>query len=140
MGSLLSAMTEGRYDAVKIDKNYNIDVHTDSGFRPLAEMSGGEQDLIALALRLGLARIVSATHGASGPGFLVLDEVFGSQDVRRRETILEALKSLRKVFPQILLVSHVGGTEDQVDQVVRFEIIDGDDTTGTTASSLVTAE
>ena len=140
MGSLLAAMTEGRYDAVKIDKDYNIAVHTDSGYRPLAEMSGGEQDLIALALRLGLARIVSATHGASGPGFLVLDEVFGSQDARRRETILEALKSLRNVFPQILLVSHVGGTEDQVDQVVRFEIIEGDEEDDTTASSLVTVE
>lgn len=140
VGSLLSVMSEGRYDTVKIDKDYNIKVKVDTGFRPLLEMSGGEQDLVALALRLGLSRIVSSTHGSSGPGFLVLDEVFGSQDVRRREMIVDALKSLRGIFPQILLVSHVDGAEDQVDQLVRFELIEGDDQAGTTDSSLVTVE
>lgn len=140
VGTILSAMSEGRYDAVKIDKDYNIQVRVDTGFRALAEMSGGEQDLVALALRLGLSRIVSATHGATGPDFLVLDEVFGSQDVRRRETILEALKTLRNVFPQVLLVSHVGGAEDQVDQLIEFELIEGDDSAGTHDSSLITVE
>lgn len=68
----------------------------------------------------------------------MLDEVFGSQDVRRREMIVEALKSLRKIFPQVLLVSHVGGAEDQVDQVIQFELVEGDEQSGTSDSSLVT--
>lgn len=138
VGSLLSTMSEGRYDAVKIDRDYNVQVRVDTGFRPLSEMSGGEQDLVALALRLGLSRIVTTAHGSTGPGFLVLDEVFGSQDVRRREMIVEALKSLRKIFPQVLLVSHVGGAEDQVDQVIQFELVEGDEQSGTSDSSLVT--
>lgn len=140
VGSLLSAMTEGRYETVKIDRDYNIQVQGSNGFLPLAEMSGGEQDLVALALRLGLARIVSSSHGSTGPGFLVLDEVFGSQDTRRQEMLLEALKSLRNIFPQILLVSHVTGTEDEVDQLFRFELVEGDEAAGTFDSSLVTAE
>lgn len=140
VGSILATMSEGRFDSVKIDRNYNISVQDDGVYRPLAEMSGGEQDLVALALRLGLARVVSASHGTTGPGFLVLDEVFGSQDAGRREAILNGLKTLRKVFPQILLVSHVEGAEDKVDQVIRVERVDPDDSAGTLAAALVTAE
>lgn len=140
VGSILGVMSEGRFDAVKVDKDYNIQVKDDGVFNQLGEMSGGEQDLVGLALRLGLARVVASTHGTSGPGFLVLDEIFGSQDAGRRESILSALQALRGTFPQILLVSHIDGAEDKVDTVVRVERIDPDDQGDEPATAMVSIE
>ena len=124
VSSVLALMSEGRFDAVRINSDYSMMVRDDGQLRPLAELSGGEQNLAALALRLGLATVVSARHGATSPGFLVLDEVFGSQDVGRREAILTGLRSLKATWPQILLVSHIEGTEDTVDAVLQVERVE----------------
>ena len=124
VSSVLGLMSEGRFDAVKIGSDYSMKVRDDGALRPLSELSGGEQNLAALALRLGLATVVSSRHGATSPGFLVLDEVFGSQDVGRREAILTGLRALKGTWPQILLVSHVEGAEDTVDEVLQVERIE----------------
>lgn len=127
VSSVLGLMSEGRFDAVKIGADYSMQVRDDGAMRPLSELSGGEQNLAALALRLGLATVVSARHGATNPGFLVLDEVFGSQDVGRREAILTGLRALKATWPQILLVSHIEGTEDTVDEVLQVERVEAQD-------------
>lgn len=114
----LSVLSEGRFDAVSVDDDYNITVADDGRFRPISEFSGGEADLIALAVRLALAGVVCERHGAGGAGFLILDECFGSQDRGRQEAILSALRNLRSVYGQILLISHVGGLEDAADTVI----------------------
>lgn len=139
VSTILSTMSEGRFDAVKIDKDYNIRVADDGKYQPMSELSGGEQDLVALSLRLALAAVVASRHGSSGPGFLVLDEVFGSQDVGRREAILDGLRALRNAYPQVLLVSHIEGTRDMVDAVLTVERVEGDDDEDETATALVTA-
>ena len=118
VGELLSRLSDGRFDAVALDEEYNLSVRDDGAFRPLGEFSGGEVDLIALARRLALAGVVSERHGAGGAGFLILDECFGSQDHGRRESIMTALRSLRGTYRQILLISHVGGLEDSADRVI----------------------
>lgn len=138
VSSILSMMSEGRFDAVKILKDYSMKVRDDGALRPLSELSGGEQQLAALALRLGLASVVSARHGATNPGFLVLDEVFGAQDVGRRESIMAGLRALKATYPQILLVSHIEGTEDTVDSVLQVERVDANDEDDV-AESVVTA-
>ena len=137
--AILSTMSEGRFDSVSIANDYSISVRDDGALHPMEELSGGEQDLAALALRLGLAAVVAARHGSPGPGFLVLDEVFGSQDAARRESILSGLRALRRSYPQILLVSHVEGAEDQVDSVLTVERV-GDDDGTSVADAVVTSQ
>lgn len=119
VGQLLGTLSEGRFSKVSIDADYNIKVEDDGKMHPLTEFSGGEMDLIALAMRLAIAQVVTERHGAGGTGFLILDEVFGSQDGERRESILTALRALRASYGQILLISHVGGLEDSADMVIE---------------------
>jgi DNA repair protein SbcC/Rad50 len=121
VSDLLSTMSNRRFDAVRFGDDYLPLVSDAGSFRPLYELSGGEQDLVALAVRLALAQLVAERHGG-GVGFLVLDEIFGSQDAQRREAILSALRELRRVFSQIWCISHVGGLEDAADLVVEVEL------------------
>lgn len=122
VAEILTRLSDGRFDAVRIDADYAISVRDDGQFRPLTEFSGGEVDLIALAVRLALSSVVAERHAAGGVGFLILDECFGSQDAARRASILTALRALRPVYGQILLISHVGGLEDAADLVVNVEV------------------
>jgi exonuclease SbcC len=122
IGELLSRLSEGKFEGVSLDEEYNISVFDQGALRALGDFSGGEIDLIALAVRLALASVVSERHGAGGAGFLILDECFGSQDQGRRESILAALRGLRGLYGQILLISHVGGIDDAADRVIEIEV------------------
>lgn len=124
VSELLGRLSDGRFDAIKLDADYNVSVRDDTAFRPLADLSGGEIDLVALAMRLGLASVVAERHGAGGAGFLILDECFGSQDADRRGSILTALRGLKGMYGQIFLVSHVGGLDEAADAVVEVAMDD----------------
>jgi exonuclease SbcC len=117
---LLTRLSEGRFSAARLDEDYEVSVLDDGAYRPLSELSGGEADLVALCLRLALASVVAERHGSDALGLLILDEVFGSQDASRRESILTALRELRSLYGQVLLISHVGGIEDAADKVVEL--------------------
>ena len=53
-------------------------------------------------------------------GFMVFDEIFGSQDEAHRRAILESLRYLRGLYPQILLISHSGDLResDLIDTII----------------------
>lgn len=121
MSSLLTQMSEGRFTKVSIDEKYEVTVLDNNEYVSLSEISGGEMDLIALALRLSLAQVAS---GNSGLSFLILDECFGSQDPQRRSSILESLRNLKEIYSQILIISHVENMEDYVDKVITIETSD----------------
>lgn len=118
VSTMLSTVSDGRFSQVRIDEDYAVTVKDDGEFRSLSEVSGGEADLIALAMRLALAQVVAERHGSGGAGFLILDEPFGSQDPGRRESILTAMRQLRSVYSQIFLISHIENIEDAADLVV----------------------
>jgi exonuclease SbcC len=120
MSSLLATMSAGRFDSVRIDDDYNVTVSDAGSFRALGELSGGEVDLVALALRLALSQAV-ADRAGSGARFLILDECFGSQDPERRASVMSALRGLRDTYRQIFLISHVENIEDSADVVIRVE-------------------
>ncbi|MDD1756113.1 MAG: hypothetical protein LUQ39_04685, partial [Methanomassiliicoccales archaeon] len=46
--------------------------------------------------------------------FLILDEIFGSQDQERKRNIMEAFGQLSKQFSQILLITHIEDVKDLV--------------------------
>jgi exonuclease SbcC len=118
ISDLVARLSEGRFASVKVSDDYDITVLDDGAYRPLAELSGGEGDLVALACRLALSSVVAERHGSDAAGLLILDECFGSQDPTRRESILSTLRQLRSVYGQILLISHVGGLDEAADKVV----------------------
>lgn len=118
---ILDAMSEGRYNKLKLDSKYTPSVSDAGVWRMVQDLSGGEQDLVALALRLAVAELITERN-STGFGFLILDEVLGSQDAGRRESILSSLRALKRRYGQVWCISHVGGVEDVADRVVEIDI------------------
>jgi exonuclease SbcC len=103
---LLGQTTRGRYGAVALTDNYHLEIVDDGALRPLRRFSGGEQDLAGLCLRLALSRTLARQRGAE-TGFILLDEVLGSQDLDRRRALLEQLHAIAdSEFRQVLVISH----------------------------------
>jgi exonuclease SbcC len=107
---LVRVVTENKYEAVVLDDDYGIKVF-DGNLGPYAieHFSGGERDVVALAARLALSRLIGS-QAANPPSFLVLDEVFGSLDRDRRANLLDLLGSLSgsaESFQQLFVISHV---------------------------------
>lgn len=100
----LASLTNGRYSQIEIDEQFRFYL-IDDGIRKTV-ISGGEQDVVNLSLRLALARLI--TERAGQPlSLLILDEVFGSLDTERRASVLNLLNTLRDWFEQILVISHI---------------------------------
>ena len=123
---LVREVTDGKYDRVEFDNNFGVQVFDGEEERfPLEGFSGGEQDAISLAARLALSRMI-ASQAANPPGFLVLDEVFGSLDRDRRARLLDLLGTLSgsfEDFRQLFIISHVDDvrTAAVFDEVWRIE-------------------
>lgn len=111
---LLAALTHGRYSEARLDDTGALELADDGAFHPLRRFSGGEQDLANLCLRIALSRAVSRQRGTEA-GFIILDEVFGSQDLERREQLIEQLKELRNDFRQVFVVSHFDDVVEECD-------------------------
>lgn len=109
----LAAMTDGRYPRLVLDDDFQGTIIDEGARKPV--ISGGEEDIVALALRLALAELIQARHGDSKT-LLILDEVFGSLDSERRMNVVECLAGLKGRFDQILVISHVDHLEDKADR------------------------
>lgn len=110
--SLLADMTDGRYSEVEIGEDYLPRIKEDGQYRPV--ISGGEEDLLNLCLRLAVSQMIAERAGQP-LSLLILDEVFGSLDAMRRSGVLEKLQALKSRFDQIILISHVEAIHDSVD-------------------------
>jgi exonuclease SbcC len=100
----LSQLTDDRYSELELDDQYNIVVMEDG--RPKPVISGGEEDLANLALRLAISQMIADRNGERLT-LLVLDEVFGSLDEVRQLNVVELLQNLQDRFEQVILISHV---------------------------------
>lgn len=124
MGEILPSLTSGRYKAVMLDENFGVQVFDPEAgeYRPKDVFSGGTEDQFLLAMRLAFALALLPEVKGATPQFLWLDEPLGSSDEIRRSGIVEYLNvNLSRLFSQIFIVSHVGGLEEQVNNVVRLE-------------------
>lgn len=115
---LLSQLTEGKYGGMRLDEEYHMFLYDQGEEYKLERFSGGETDLANLCLRLAISRMIMERSG-SQMNFLVLDEIFGSQDQNRKRNILETLGQLQKQFRQILLITHIDDVKDNVSAVLR---------------------
>lgn len=116
---LLGPLTDGRYSQLEIDEAFRIVLQQDGKPRPV--ISGGEEDLANLVVRISLSRMIAerAGHPLS---LLVLDEVFGSLDEARRDNVVRLLRRLGEQFDQVLLVTHLEEIRGAMDQVLRVEL------------------
>lgn len=116
--SFLAQLTGNRYTDVRLDSKGALEIFDDGQAQPLKRFSGGEQDLAHLCLRLALSRTFASQRGAD-PGLIILDEVFGSQDVDRRQALLEHFRELETVFGQVFIVSHFDDVANACDIQVQ---------------------
>ena len=82
-----------------------IAFEVDGNTRNYKRLSGGQKAICAIALRIGINKVISRRSAVS-LNFLVLDEVFGSLDKHNRSEVMRILKGLTDLFPQILTITH----------------------------------
>ena len=129
----LEAMSGGRYSRAELSEDYEVRVEDQGVMYPLNRFSGGEADLANLSLRLAISRIIADRTGASPINFLILDEIFGSQDPNRKRSVVGALTRLSSQFRQIFLITHIEDVKDLMNNVIRVEEVED----GTSAAELV---
>src|SRR3989442_13030531 len=78
----LSDLTDARYDEVDLDEDYRV-VVLDEGV-PKPVISGGEEDIANLVLRLAISQMIAERAGQP-LSLLMLDEIFASLDKKLRQ-------------------------------------------------------
>jgi exonuclease SbcC len=114
----LNQLTDGRYNAIEIDPKYNVVVLDDGDRKPV--ISGGEEDIVNLCLRLAISQMITERSGQPF-SLLVLDEVFGSLDDGRRDNVLGLLHALEQHFEQVLIITHIESTKESLNHTIRIE-------------------
>jgi len=113
----LRDLTGGRYDDLDLNEDYNATIVEDGEPKPV--ISGGEEDVANLALRLAISQMIAERAGQP-LSLLVLDEVFGSLDEERRTLVVELLRRLSDRFPQVILITHIESVREGFDRVIRL--------------------
>jgi len=113
--AFLAELTDHRYSELELDDQYNIVVLEDG--RPKPVLSGGEEDLANLVLRLAISQMIAERAGQAF-SLLVLDEIFGSLDDVRRHNVVELLKRLQDRFEQVILITHIESVREGLDRVI----------------------
>ena len=114
----LAQLTGSRYSQMEIVKNYDIWIYDGNVKYPINRFSGGEEDLANLCLRLAISSIIAASKRKQGLKFIVLDEIFGSQDQERRRNILAAIAHLLKRFHQVFIITHIDQVKESIGNVI----------------------
>ena len=118
-GSFLTDLTDDRYNEFELDENYEIILI--GGGVPRQVISGGEEDLANLVLRLAVSQLIAERSGQPF-SLLVLDEVFGSLDDQRRSNVVELLRRLQDRFEQVIVITHIDGVRDGLDRVLEVSV------------------
>jgi len=118
-------LTDGKYRDMELDEDYNIMIYDDGNPYSIQRFSGGEEDLANLCLRLAISEVITERAGGVF-NLIILDEIFGSQDMIRRQNIMKALNSLSSKFRQIFLVTHIDDVKNYVENLITvYENEDG---------------
>lgn len=117
--TLLADLTEGRYDELELDEQYRLTI-VENGI-PKPVISGGEEDIANLVLRLAISQMVAERAGQP-LSLLVFDEIFGSLDEDRRRGVIALLRGLGSRFPQVVLITHIESVKDGADRILRVTL------------------
>ena len=130
--AFLTDITAGRYTALEIDESYNVLVLDEGEEKPV--ISGGEEDIANLVLRLAISQMIAERAGHP-LNALILDEVFGGLDVERRDNVIQLLHGLTGRFEQVILITHIESIREGLDNIVRCRF---DERTGASRVEQVT--
>lgn len=100
------------------DETYAITMRQGGNRRQLQQMSGGEQIVAALSVRLALLQHISNI------GIVCFDEPTIHLDTERRRQLAAHIKRIQG-FEQILVISHDDSFEIATDNIIRIEKHDG---------------
>jgi exonuclease SbcC len=115
----LRDLTNGRYTEMELDEDYMATLLDGGELKPV--ISGGEEDVANLALRLAISQMI-ADRAGQPLSILFLDEILGSLDEERRLAVIELLRSLADRFPQVILITHIESMRDaSFDRIIRVE-------------------
>ncbi|GEM_PF-779251 len=104
---------------ITLGDDFSVEVREGSQLRGISTLSGGEQAIVALSLRLAIARST-----AEGTGLLMFDEPTANLDEERRRRLVEALKMLPEMGGgprQMIIVTHDRDLEDAVGLVYEVK-------------------
>jgi len=124
MSEDLQRITQGYYDEVEVDRNFNIFVYRLGERKPLSFFSGGEQNLFALIQLLSVSHLLTNQTGQAGFEVIVMDEVLSSFDDDRQANTIEQLRNLSEVFPQVIMVAHQQLVKDMFDYTLEVTVND----------------
>lgn len=110
-------LTDGKYRELELDENYALMVYDNGNAYGIERFSGGEEDLANLCLRLAISEVITERAGGVF-NFIILDEIFGSQDMFRRQNIMKALNTLSSKFRQIFLITHVNDVKEDMEHII----------------------
>jgi DNA repair exonuclease SbcCD ATPase subunit len=100
------------------DETNALDILIDDGVaRPLELGSGMERFVGGLALRVALSNLTTLPK----PDFMIIDEGFGSLDETNAVACVSILRSLKRWFRFVLVVSHIDIIKDAVDMSIEIE-------------------
>lgn len=90
------------------------------GDRTFNQLSLGEKVMFFVAVRVAIAQIVAQSKRIM-VDYLILDEVMGNLSPKRRDDLIRLInKVLRKLFPQVVMVSHTE-MRDIFTQTIRMK-------------------
>jgi len=116
---IISDITDGRYTQIQITPEYQILVEDSGGMYPVERFSGGEQDVIAIALRIAISKFLTHLHQMHESTVLIFDEIFGSQDIERRSNLFRLMREQESRFPQIMIISHISDVIDEFQSIIQ---------------------
>ncbi len=103
---------------LKADEDTNaLDILLDDGVpRPLELGSGMERFVGSLALRVALSNLTTLPK----PDFMIIDEGFGSLDDDNAMACVSLLRTLKRWFRFVLVISHVDAIKESVDSFIEI--------------------
>lgn len=123
--TLFHKVTKNRYSSFQLGSDYEIIINTHQGFvRKLTTISGSENDLANLCLRLAIATLRSNKLVGS-LGFIILDEISSSFDDNRTKQTLEGLLELKDIIPQIINITHKPVEMHYADKLITVQELNG---------------
>ena len=109
-------------DSSKKNRPLKIQFTYDGCKRSFKGLSGGEQMVVSIALRLGFSQVI-CDYASTAIQAIVLDEPFGPLDESSREEVKNMLSFLDRYFKQVFIISHTTDIHDfpNLIKVIRDE-------------------
>ncbi len=118
--NILSGVTSFKIKILDDENSNNLNVYIDYGdsIRIIECASGMEKMMASIAIRVALTNISSLPKS----DIFIIDEGFGALDASNIEACAKLLKSLKKYFKTILIISHIDAIKDVVDKNLEVTI------------------